>query len=115
MRQLAIDCLHDCVFLAANRDLLFEIFGTQRFQRIKHGFPTAFPVGEHVIFTRVRFNQKLHVAMRSGFSPSEVRKSVQRESMLPAMCFMTTATLFPSSSRVTKTSSSFNWAMALSA
>jgi len=32
--------------------------------------------------------------LRSGFSPSEVRKSVQRERMLPAMCFTMTAMEF---------------------
>jgi hypothetical protein len=52
---------------------------------------------------------------RSGFSPSLVRKSVRREPMLPAMCFMMTATLFDSGSSWRKSSWSESWEMAPSA
>src|SRR5581483_10791713 len=53
--------------------------------------------------------------LRSGFSPSLVRKSVKRERMLPARCFTMIAMLFASGSRVTKNSSSRSWESAPSA
>ena len=53
--------------------------------------------------------------MRSGFSPSLVRKSVQRERMLPAMCRISTATLFASGSIVACSCSSTSCSIDLSA
>ena len=49
------------------------------------------------------------------FSPSVVRKSVQRERMLPAMCFMTMAIEFDSGPIVEKKCSSGTCAIAASA
>src|SRR5207245_4740384 len=43
---------------------------------------------------------------RAGFSPSVVRQSVQRERILPAMCWTSTATLFDSGSRLFVSSAS---------
>ncbi len=53
--------------------------------------------------------------LRPGFSPSVVRKSVQRESKLPAMCFMMTAIELVLSSRATCRLSSATCATARSA
>ena len=53
--------------------------------------------------------------LRSGFSPSAVRKSVQRDRMLPATCFMMSAMLLASASIVAKSCSSVICAIALSA
>jgi len=53
--------------------------------------------------------------LRSGFSPSVVKKSVKRERMLPAMCFTITATLLDSASSAAKNCSSLSCSMAVSA
>jgi|GEM_PF-4364769 hypothetical protein len=55
------------------------------------------------------------IDLRSGFSPSVVRKFVQRERMLPVMCFTTSAMEFASGSKVAYSCSSVAWAMAASA
>src|SRR5687767_12970345 len=53
--------------------------------------------------------------MRSGFSPSVVRKFTQRDRMLPAMWRISTATLLASGSSVSCSCSSDSCAIALSA
>ena len=52
--------------------------------------------------------------LRSGFSPSLVRKSVQRDRMLPAMCFTITAMELDSLSKGANSCSSLTCAMAAS-
>jgi len=52
--------------------------------------------------------------LRSGFSPSLVRKSVQRERMFPAMCFTMTAIEFGFGVEIVNSASSGHWAIARS-
>src|SRR4051812_11115888 len=49
MGQLPIDCLQDCMNLAANRYSLVEVFGRQRLYRIKHALPASLPVSKHIV------------------------------------------------------------------
>ena len=55
------------------------------------------------------------VPLAPGFSPSDVRKSVQREIRFPVTCFMMTAMELVCSSRLTCSLSSGTWSIARSA
>lgn len=50
--------------------------------------------------------------LRHYFSPSEMRKSVQRESIFPERCFTIVAILFVSPFIETKSCSGFSWSIA---
>ena len=63
MHQLTIDGLNYGVLLAANHHLLFKVFHTQRLECVEDALPTALPVSNHIVFGRLRFDHKLHIAI----------------------------------------------------
>ena len=114
MRDLAVDGLRDGVRLGANRDCARQVGLGDSFEGIEQDFQ---PRSQSAISSaRVLGASSNSVSrLRSGFSPSVTRKSVQRERMLPAMCFTMMAMEFDSASSTLKRPSSGHCSIARSA
>ena len=98
MGQLPLDGLEHRVRLAADRHGRGEVFRRESPSIAeKQPAPAVLPA-EREARTGCRSASISNSASRSrsGFSPSVVRKSVQRDCMLPARCFITIAMLFDS-------------------
>jgi hypothetical protein len=104
--DLAVDGLHDGVRLGTNRDGSREVRFRERFERIEKIFPAAFP---HFDYLGAGNGWGLK------FRVSVVKKSSQRERILPDMCFTRMAMELDSASRVRNRASSGHCAIARSA
>ena len=114
MSDLAIDGLHDGVWLGANRHRSCEVRFRQRFERVENIFPAALP---HFHLIRRVWRARSQIRCRDGDLVSRrpwSEKSRQRERMFPAMCFTMMAMELDSASSVTKRASSGHCAIARS-
>lgn len=108
MRHLPLNRIYDGMCLPANMNILFQVLLMQAFQRIKK---TRQPCSQWSISCAFNnlFVSNSPSRLRSGFSPSVVRKSVHLETIFPLKCRIRIAMLFESSFDVQWKSSSFNW------
>ena len=93
VRDLPVDRLHYGMRLGADGDRTPEVGVGQRLERGEGQPASRFPQS-HQRGARWRRISNSVSRLRSGFSPSLERKSVQRERMFPAMCFTMTAIEF---------------------
>ena len=109
MGNLPVDGLQDCVILTANPHRAHKIVRPLMVRAPRTCISNPSPNRQTSRPSSSRAASRIPCRdCASGFSPSVVRKSVQRESMLPAICLMMTAMLFDSSSMVRKKSSSLS-------
>ncbi len=113
MRDLSVDGHHHRVRFRSNQHRFLQVRFGERLQRVKQALPSARP-SLHELCPRGKLAFKLLIAVAPLFLPSEVRKSVHRESMLPLRCFTIREMLFDSGSGFQLSCSSETCAIAFS-
>ena len=105
----------DRVRLAADGDGAAEVLRPQAGQRVEQHSPAALPSAGGSRRASPKSSMNSPSRLRSGLSPSVVRKSVNRDRRFPPTCFMMTATLLVFSSSGRRSCSSESCTIALSA
>src|SRR5688572_31291626 len=112
MRKLPVYGFHYRMPLIPDVNDLVQVFGLQGVQGLKEAGPAFVPFANK-FYPAFYIVLKFRIPVAPGFLPSEVKKSVQRESMFPQRCFTMVAMLLLSSLYCQNKWSSCNWAKVL--